>query len=182
MKYIFVTAILSIVAAQGASASTQSRQATITGSLGAYGRCTIEVNVDGAAEVEVSGGERVLRTLSGQGAFWRRFECNARMPRIPFDFSFSLIDGRGTAKLIRDPRSNGGTALVRINDPKGGRERYTFDLQWRHRRRRLAARTTSDAAARTLSSWRFPDVQDDSYLSGLCYKSTQSAGIFARCL
>ena len=33
--------------------------------------------------------------------------------------------------LIRDPRNNRGIAVVRLEDPKGGREGYTFDIEWR---------------------------------------------------
>src|SRR5665213_2796676 len=40
------------------------------------GKCTIEVNVDGVAEVEVTGDMGRMRTLSGQPSQWRRFECS----------------------------------------------------------------------------------------------------------
>ncbi|MGH9810886.1 MAG: hypothetical protein ACRD9W_27170, partial [Terriglobia bacterium] len=60
---------------------------------------------------------------------WRRFQCNTVMPPNPVNFRFSGIDGRGSQQLVRDPR-NGGSAVVRIDDPKGGSEGYTFDLEW----------------------------------------------------
>jgi hypothetical protein len=41
------------------------------------------------------------------------------------------VDGRGRQTLLRDPASNRGTAVVRIEDPQGGREGYTFDIEWR---------------------------------------------------
>jgi hypothetical protein len=41
------------------------------------------------------------------------------------------VDGRGRQTLLRDPSSNRGTAVVRIEDPQGGREGYTFDIEWR---------------------------------------------------
>ncbi len=130
-KRVFPGAATLFLLIQSIYASTDSRQATITGGGGWNGRCTIEVNVDGAAEVEISGGTGLLRTISGQTAFWRRFQCNAPLPRNPNDFRFTGIDGRGTVRLLREPRGNGGTALIHINDPKGGRGVYTFDLQWR---------------------------------------------------
>jgi hypothetical protein len=112
--------------------TTLTRQATILGGGGpGGGKCTIEVDVDGAAEVSVSGGMGHLRTLSGQTAVWRRFQCTGPLPRNMGDFRFRGIDGRGSQTLLRDPRSNRGTAVVHINDPKGGREGYTFDLEWR---------------------------------------------------
>jgi hypothetical protein len=94
------------------------------------GKCTIEVDVDDAAEVEVRGDTGRMRTLAGQPAQWRRFECSSIMPDRPADFRFQGIDGRGRVQLVRDPRQNRGVAVVRIEDPKGGREGYTFDLIW----------------------------------------------------
>jgi hypothetical protein len=115
-----------------ANAATLSRRATIIpGSAYRGGQCTIEVDVDGSAEVTVSGDHGQLRTLSGQAAVWRRFECSAPLPRKVGDFRFQRTAGRGNQILVRDPRSNRGTAVVRIDDPKGGRANYTFDLQWR---------------------------------------------------
>jgi hypothetical protein len=32
---------------------------------------------------------------------------------------------------VRDPRDGRGTAVVRIQDPQGGNEGYTFDIEWR---------------------------------------------------
>jgi hypothetical protein len=108
-----------------------SRRAMITGGGRGSGKCTIEVNVDGAAEVEISGDMGFLRTLSGQTAAWRRFQCNEPLPPNPGDFRFVGIGGRGGIRLIRDPRSNRGSAVIHIEDRKGGRGDYTFDLQWR---------------------------------------------------
>ncbi len=98
--------------------------------FGDRGKCTIEVNVDDTAEVEVSGDRYRIRTISGQPAFARRFVCSGVMPRRMNDFQFKGIDGRGRMYLVRDPRQNGGVAVIRIEDPKGGREGYTFDLIW----------------------------------------------------
>jgi hypothetical protein len=107
-----------------------TRTATITGGGGDRGKCTIEVEVDGAADVEVSGTTGRIRNLSGQRATWRRLECSDPLPRNMSDFRFRGIDGRGNVQLVRDPRQNRGIAVVRIEDPKGGREGYTFDLEW----------------------------------------------------
>ncbi len=109
----------------------QTFRANITGGGGDGGKCTIEVEVDDTAEVEVSGVEGRLRTLSGNPSNWRRFQCTSPLPRNPADFRFRGIDGRGRVELIADPRNSGGRAVVRIQDSKGGREGYTFDLEWR---------------------------------------------------
>src|SRR4051812_38658712 len=113
------------------AAVVQERRANITGGGGDGGKCTIEVDVDDVAEVEVFGDQGFIRTISGAPSNWRRFQCSSPIPRNPVDFRFRGIDGRGNVQLVRDPRGNGGRAVVRIEDRRGGREGYTFDLEWR---------------------------------------------------
>lgn len=120
-----------LCAAPAFSQRVQTRRATMSLERGDTGKCTIEVEVDGTAEVELFGDIGRLRTLAGAPAVWRRFECNGPMPGNPADFRFSGVDGRGSQTLVADPRGNGGVAVVRIDDPKGGREGYTFDIRWR---------------------------------------------------
>jgi hypothetical protein len=129
-RNLFVTAAAMAALIGTAAAQTLQRRATITGGGNPdQGKCTIEVVVDGAAEVEVRGDTATLRNLEGQLPQWRRFECSAPMPPNPGDFRFQGIDGRGRQQLVRDPR-NGGIAAVRIEDSQGGSEGYTFDLIW----------------------------------------------------
>jgi len=129
-KSIYVT-LLAAAACLPMAAAPDTIRANITGGRGDRGKCTIEVNVDEAAEVEVSGDVGRIRTLAGGRAHWVRLQCTGPIPRNPEDFRFRGIDGRGQVELIRDPRSNRGAAVVRIIDRKGGREGYTFDLEWR---------------------------------------------------
>ena len=120
------------LAAQGRwdRGSETTRRADIRGGGGNSGKCTIEVEVDGVAEIEIRGDMGRMRTLSGRPASWRRFECNTRMPDNPGDFRFRGIDGRGRQELVNDPGGR-GAAVIRIEDPKGGSEGYTFDIEWR---------------------------------------------------
>ena len=113
----------------GQPGAVETRRADVRGG-GGSGKCTIEVVVDGVAEVEVRGDTARLRTLAGVPATWRRFVCNEVMPPNPVDFRFHGIDGRGRQELVRDP-GRGGVVVVRIEDPKSGSEGYTFDLEWR---------------------------------------------------
>jgi len=71
------------------------------------GKCTIEVVVDGAAEVEIRGDQGVLRNLSGNPPQWRRFECTGLLPSNPAEFRFAGVDGRGRQDLVRAARLNG---------------------------------------------------------------------------
>ena len=105
------------------------RRATMVGGGGDRAKCTIEVVVDGVAEVEIRGDQGFLRTIAGRPAEWRRFQCTDPLPRNPAEFRFIGIDGRGRQNLIREPRE-GGVAVVRIEDPRNGAEGYTFDLVW----------------------------------------------------
>ncbi len=128
--YLVRTTFLLAIGAGMALAQNDSRQATMRGSRGDHGKCTIEVSVDGVAEIEISGTRANMHTLQGIPARFVRFECNDTLPRYPDDFRFSGVDGRGRQTLIRDPRENRGVAVVRIEDPKGGSEGYTFDIEW----------------------------------------------------
>jgi hypothetical protein len=112
------------------NAQNVQRRANITGGGSPdQGKCTVEVVVDGAAEVEIRGDSANLRNLSGQPPQWRRFQCTSPMPPNPGEFRFAGVDGRGSQQLVRDPRS-GGSAVVRIEDPPSGSEGYTFDIFW----------------------------------------------------
>ena len=113
-------------------AHAQTIRATITGGdSNGDGKCTFEVEVDGAAEVEIRGDQGNIRQLSGQSARWRRLTCNQPLPNNPGNFRFKGIDGRGEQTLVRDPNTTGGVAVIRITDPKGGSEGYTGDIEWR---------------------------------------------------
>ncbi len=108
----------------------QERRAAIVGGGDRdRGKCTIEVVVDGTAEVEVAGDRAFLRNLAGNPPQWRRFICNVPMPPNPVGFRFAGVDGRGRQTLIQGPERNGRT-VVRIEDPQSGSEGYTFDLFW----------------------------------------------------
>ena len=120
----------SLLSAAANAQQMQQRRAVITGGGSSdRGKCTVEVVVDGAVDVEVRGNTATLRNLSGAPPQWRRFECTSPMPSNPLNLHFAGVDGRGHQELIRDPR-NGGAAVVRIEDKDNGQEGYTFDLEW----------------------------------------------------
>jgi hypothetical protein len=127
-RCLFITALAAVLgSAQG---QTFERRATMRGGEGpGQGKCTIEVVVDGTAEVEIRADRALLKNTGGRAPQWRRFECSGPLPANPADFRFRGIDGRGRQDLIRDPR-NGGAAVVRIEDRDNGSEGYTFDIMW----------------------------------------------------
>ncbi len=103
----------------------------ITGGGGDRGKCIVEVVVDGSAEVEISGGDGRMRTLSGARATWRNLECNQPLSGNPSEFKYSATNGRGKQYLVRAPQDNRGIAVIRLEDDKGGSETFRFELEWR---------------------------------------------------
>ncbi len=112
-----------------ALAQTQSITARMSGG-GGGGKCTFEVVVQGAAEVEIRGSQGRLVTLSGSPAQWRRLNCNQPLPSSPTDFKFKGVDGHGRQSLAAAPNTNNGVAVVRIDNNTGGNEGYTGDITW----------------------------------------------------
>jgi hypothetical protein len=103
----------------------------ITGGGGDRGKCTIEVAVDGTAEIEVVQADGRMNTLAGARAMWRSMECNMGIPANPAEFKFSPQSGRGKQYVVRQPQENRGIAVIRIEDSAGGSETYRFNLEWR---------------------------------------------------
>jgi len=128
-RLLTVFAAAAVVALPSSAQTFQRRANIVGGGDGNRGKCTIEVVVDGAAEVTIRGDQGTIRNLSGNPASWRRFECSSPMPANAGDFRFEGVDGRGRQSLVRDPR-NGGVAVIRIEDTQGGQEGYTFDVMW----------------------------------------------------
>lgn len=126
----FRLAVTFVVAGGAIHAQSQPRRMTqMGGGSPDRGKCTVEVVVDGSAEVEIRGDTAILRNLAGRQPQWRRFQCTGPLPRNPGDFRFAGVDGRGHQQLVGDPR-NGGPAVIRIDDPDNGQEGYTFDIMW----------------------------------------------------
>ncbi len=131
MKRCMTWVVLSTAAlALQAQVPDQMRQATISGSQGTWGKCTIEVRVETAAEVDVYGNSGRLQTVAGPPATRTRTECTAGLPSRMSDFRFKGVDGRSNVQLAQDPRNNDGMAVTRIDDPRAGSEGYTFDTEW----------------------------------------------------
>src|SRR5690242_13738725 len=114
-RLLYGILVFAAVCAPGQAQNLQRRATMIGGGSPDRGKCTVEVVVDGAAEVELRGDTATLRNLRGQLPQWRRFECTGVMPANPRDFRFAGVDGRGRQQLVRDPRQ-GGVAVIQIED------------------------------------------------------------------
>lgn len=58
-----------------------------------------------------------------------RLDCTQPLPPDPRGLRFRGVNGRGSQRLVSDPRANRG-AVVRVSDPKGGSDRYVGELSW----------------------------------------------------
>jgi hypothetical protein len=128
-KQFSLAAVVLFAAVHGRAQDQPRKMTPVRGGSPDRGKCTLEVVVDGAAEVEIRGDTATLHNLSGALPRWRRFECSGPLPRNADDFRFAGVDGRGRQQLLRSPRE-GGAAVVRIEDSGGGSEGYTFDIMW----------------------------------------------------
>lgn len=128
---LWTVGVVAIVSIAGvANGQNLQRRANVgAGGSADRGQCSVEISVDGAAEVEIRGGNATLRNLSGQPPQWRRFDCTGTMPANPTNLQFSGLAGRGRQELVRTPQ-NGGATIVRIQDPDRGAANYAFDLTW----------------------------------------------------
>lgn len=125
------SAILPVLELLAVAAWGQSINARIIGGGGGgSGKCTFDVRVDGAANVQTRGNQGYLQTKSGMPAQWVRLQCNQPLPRYPDNFRFQGIDGRGKQYMLKDPASNNGVAVIRIEDTRNGMEGYTGDILW----------------------------------------------------
>lgn len=114
------------------NSQAQYINAKMTGNAGGSGKCTFEVVVEGRAEVQIRGNEGRLVTENGSPASWKRLDCNQPLPSNPGNFHFAGVDGHGHQSLVSDPNSNGGVAVIQIdNGNRGNNEGYTGDIMWR---------------------------------------------------
>ena len=106
--------VMALVLAEVMPLSTgQDRLAELVG--GGYaneGKCTVEVIVDGVAEIRIRANAATLLDLSAQ----------------PLNFQFVGVDGRGRQDLVQSPRS-GDAAVVHIEDPGPGSSDIYFDVE-----------------------------------------------------
>ncbi len=91
-----------------------------------------EGRVDIGADIEIRGDSHLVRDDGGQGTqeFKARFESS--LPSDNVQVAVKKVDGRGKVDLIEAPTAaNDYTAVVRVEDDKGGSDIYVFEIRWR---------------------------------------------------
>ena len=120
---------ITFTALNAMSQQPQTIQARISGG-GGSGKCTFEIRTGGTAEVDIRGGQGRVRSVNGSPVQFMRLNCNQPLPNNPNNFRFAGVDGRGRQYLVQNPNSNGGIAVIRIEDNRGGMHGYTGDIMW----------------------------------------------------
>lgn len=106
------------------------------GASDAYGQrqTTLEWSgtVDQDVQIVIRGRSVTTRTLRGQRyRDDRHFFRGGRGGNINSDVDVDKLDGRGKVRVIQQPnRRNRYTTIIRIEDPKGGADRYRIRVEW----------------------------------------------------
>ena len=87
--------------------------------------------VDIGADIVIQGRRHRVEDKGGQGTQEQGARFSEPLPSRPVPVSLRKRDGRGRVDLVQAPESsNQFTAIVRIEDPKGGADTYEFELNW----------------------------------------------------
>jgi hypothetical protein len=90
------------------------------------------IYVDGEIFLYVQDGNIRYQTLSGSAPRNAGSNYSQEIPVAVFgSFNMEKIAGRGGVELVEEPAaSNGYTAILRVNDPRGGADLYHLRLTW----------------------------------------------------
>jgi hypothetical protein len=87
--------------------------------------------VDDKVNVIIRGRNATTNTVSGQMTTDDSARFSDRLPRNNVQVRVDKNDGRGSVYVIQQPnRRNNWTAIIRVEDRKGGRDRYAFTVYW----------------------------------------------------
>ncbi len=87
--------------------------------------------VDGTSFIRIRGRQVQSQSQSGLPVQNQQFDFTDPLPSVPIQLVLAEVEGRGRVNLIQQPRpENNYTAVVRIDDTKGGKSPYGFVLRW----------------------------------------------------
>lgn len=97
-----------------------------------YGVFRWKGRVDIGAEIEIRGDRHSVHDDGGQGTREMRSRFVSSLPASDVIVSLRKLDGRGAVELVQTPDAgNDYTAIIRIEDDKGGADTYELELSWR---------------------------------------------------
>ena len=88
--------------------------------------------VDAVAEIRIQGRRVEYISRSGRSLYDVRYDVRgAGLPAYAVPLDLRRFAGRGNVFIAQYPQSwNGWTAVIRIDDSRGGADAYEFDLRW----------------------------------------------------
>jgi hypothetical protein len=87
--------------------------------------------VDDTVEVTIRGRRADTVTVSGRAYRDGRTRFSGRVGRDSGRARVSKDEGRGRIRVVQQPsRRNNYTTIIRIEDSKGGADRYAFTVEW----------------------------------------------------
>jgi hypothetical protein len=118
-KIFFVFAVFSAIFLVGNAKDVKAQSMSWSGT------------VDDVVEISIRGRRATTRTLSGRTYRNDNYNFDGRMNRNSDRVRLDREDGRGKVSIVQRPnRRNNWTTIVRIEDKKGGADRYRFTLYW----------------------------------------------------
>ena len=98
---------------------------------GANGTATWAGRVDARANIVIRGNDMRAQDMTGSGLQVREQNMYGVLPRRVAAVSVQKREGRGDVRVIQQPnRSNNFTAIIQIDDPRGGADDYRLDISW----------------------------------------------------
>ncbi len=95
------------------------------------GEMTWRGTVDDVIQIRINNRNARTRHIRGRAYNDARYNFDGRMPRDNVNVRVDKKDGRGRVFIVQQPdRRNNYTTIVQIEDPKGGADRYRFELRW----------------------------------------------------
>jgi len=96
------------------------------------GTMTWRGRVDDYVELNIQGNRVRSREREGSQTINEQVSFSSPLPRADVEVSVRKRDGRGRVSVVQQPnRSNNYTAVVKIDDEKGGADDYEIEMEWR---------------------------------------------------
>ena len=96
------------------------------------GRMTWRGRVDHYVELNIQGNRVRSREREGSQTLDEQASFSSPLPRADVSVSVKKRDGRGQVSVVQQPnQSNNYTAIVKIDDEKGGADNYEIEMEWR---------------------------------------------------
>ncbi len=130
--YLGILPAPAVSAAPAAPPRARVAAASVTAAAPQEGTCELSVQVDGTVVAAITGDQAEYQVISGQPARDTLLTCSAPLPFAAAQIRVDKRRGRGAVQLLEEPGAgNGFTAKIRLEDPKGGSDRYELMVRWR---------------------------------------------------